>query len=77
MAFFRFKVTYWNEITKEFQQDSGFVFGENYGVAARKLEKWYTLKDLSSIDLLYQTDNDVVLLDEHIEYLFREEKKNG
>ena len=62
MAFFRFKVTYWDTFDEAEKQDCGVVFAEGYAGAAGKLESWYG-NDLVSIDLLYETDNDVVLLD--------------
>lgn len=65
MAFFRFKVSYYDQFNQGEATDMGFVFGENYAEAAGKLEKWYG-EDLIAIEKLYETDNDIVLLDENI-----------
>ena len=72
MAFFRFKVTYWDTFEERKTMDSGFIFGEGYAGAATKLVQWYG-DDLISIDLLYETDNDIVLLDNAINEIFKAE----
>ena len=65
MNFFRFKVTYWSTFDARNETDCGFVFAEKYAGAAEKIEQWYG-NDLISIDLLYELENDIVLLDEKI-----------
>lgn len=65
MAFFRFKVSYYNVFENGKQFDSGFVYANGYAGAADKIAKWYG-EDLNAIEKLYETDNDIVLLDDNI-----------
>jgi len=65
MSFFRFKVSYYDVFEDGEQFDSGFVYAEDYADAAGKIAKWYG-EDLNAIEKLYETDNDIVLLDENI-----------
>ena len=73
MKFFRFKVLFYNQIEEWKETDTGFVSGENYAEAAGKLDKWYG-EDLISIELLYETDNDIVLLDSAIKEIWKEKE---
>ena len=74
MYFYRFKVSYYNQLEEKKATDMGFVFGEGYAEAAGKLERWYG-EDLIAIELLYETDNDIVLLDENIDCIQREDRR--
>jgi len=75
MSFFRFKVLYYDQLEEWKATDTGFVCGENYAEAAGKLEKWYGA-DLIAIELLYETDNDIVLLDNTINETWKTETKD-
>ena len=75
MRFFRFKVLYYDQLEEWKATDTGFVCGENYAEAAGKIEKWYST-DLIAIELLYETDNDIVLLDNTIKETLKAEMKD-
>jgi len=75
MRFFRFKVLYYDQLEERKATDTGFVGGEDYAEAAGKLEKWYG-QDLIAIELLYETDNDIVLLDHTIKETWKAETKD-
>ena len=75
MKFFRFKVLYHDVFNLTNTYNKGFVSGKNYAEAAGKLDKWYG-EDLVAIELLYETDNDIVLLDDAIKLTWKEETKD-
>ena len=73
MKNFRFKVLYFS-IDDWREDETGFVTGKNYAEAAEKLEKRYGV-NLIKIECLYEIDNDIVLLDNAIERVRKEEMK--